>query len=252
MPREMDEEEKEETFHADRLLSELLPETIDVVTAQWQGPGEEMVRSQFGISITRDGFRRLQPGGWLDDNVMDFFFKLLERHFRTSDGGNKMLFFNTWFMHYLQDLRGGFSHAATLGYTRDVDLFECKLVFIPININNTHWTLAVIGVETKTIQYFDSLGSSGERYLEALQRYIIEEYAHKHPGGQLDWSAWRLIRGTTRTPQQANGCDCGVFVLCTVYLMAFGLMPAFSQADIPAFRYRVAYSILQGRVFTDL
>ena len=109
----------------------------------------------------------------------------------------------------------------------------------------------MIGVETKTIQYFDSLGSSGEAYLQVLQRYVIEEYAHKHPGSQLDWGDWSLIPGSTRTPQQANGCDCGVFVLCTVYLMALGLMPAFTQADIPAFRYRVAFSILQGRLSTD-
>jgi len=251
-PSDAEEEEKEETFHAEQLLAPLLPEKVELVTTQWQGSDDDTVRDRFGISISRSVFRRLRPTGWLTDNVIDFFFKLLERRFTMTEPGTKMLFFNTWFIYYLLRHRGGFSHEAVRSYTRDVDLFECKQVYIPINVTNTHWTLAVIGVETKTIQYFDSLGGSGDVYLQALQRYVTEEYAHKHRGSQLDWGGWRLNLGSNRTPQQENGSDCGVFVLCTVYLMAHGLMPAFSQADIPAFRCRVAYSILEGHVFTGV
>ncbi len=40
------------------------------------------------------------------------------------------------------------------------DIFSLKYIFCPININNSHWTLAVIFMEAKKIQYYDSCGKT--------------------------------------------------------------------------------------------
>ena len=48
-------------------------------------------------------------------------------------------------------------------WTRKIDLFSKHKVFFPINISNTHWTLAVSYMDEKKIVYYDSLGGVGDR-----------------------------------------------------------------------------------------
>ena len=39
------------------------------------------------------------------------------------------------------------------------DFFQFRLIFIPININNKHWTLVVCDVECQSFFYCDSLNA---------------------------------------------------------------------------------------------
>ena len=41
--------------------------------------------------------------------------------------------------------------------TRKVNVFNYSLIFIPVHVNNMHWTLITINVDTKNIVYYDSL-----------------------------------------------------------------------------------------------
>ena len=51
------------------------------------------------------------------------------------------------------------------------------------------------------------------------------------------------------TPRQANGSDCGVFSsMCADYLSEDLQLGDFAQRDIPRLRYRIAHSILKGRL----
>ena len=43
------------------------------------------------------------------------------------------------------------------------DIFNLKYVVCPININAVHWTCAIIFVEEKRIQYYDSMGARAGR-----------------------------------------------------------------------------------------
>ena len=56
----------------------------------------------------------------------------------------------------------------------------------------------------KKIVFYDSLGSTGKKYLEALHRYLADEYLDKKKK-ILDMESWDLISDQSNTPQQMNG-----------------------------------------------
>ena len=56
------------------------------------------------------------------------------------------------------------------------NIFNLKRLFIPINENNVHWMLAVINMETKRIEYYDSLGHTHWDYLRDLFRYVQDKH----------------------------------------------------------------------------
>ena len=57
---------------------------------------------------------------------------------------------------------------------------------------------------------------------------------------------WTLVPTEKDTPQQTNGCDCGVFTCMFADYLGAGEALNFSQADMPHFRYRVGARILEG------
>jgi sentrin-specific protease 1 len=68
-----------------------------------------------------------------------------------------------------------------------------------------HWVCAVIYMQQKRIQFYDSMGDSGRLYLGALFQYIKDEHQDKKgvPLGHQD--QWELITCTRDTPRQLNG-----------------------------------------------
>ena len=73
-----------------------------------------------------------------------------------------------------------------------------------------HWCLACIFVKEKKIQYYDSMNGQGQSVLNNLLQYLKDEHLKKKEK-PLDDSEWELVTTTSDTPQQHNGCDCGVF-----------------------------------------
>jgi Ulp1 family protease len=52
-----------------------------------------------------------------------------------------------------------------------VEIGKCVMV----NINNTHWALAVVFPQLKQIHYFDSMGNGCEEYMSSLRQWVIDE-----------------------------------------------------------------------------
>ena len=65
---------------------------------------------------------------------------------------------------------------------------------------------------------------------------------------EWEWSQSTLIEGDRSTPQQTNGCDCGVFMLCTMDLISQGLQVRFDQQQLTDahFRERIGLAILHS------
>lgn len=104
------------------------------------------------------------------------------------------------------------------------------LIFIPINIPDTHWMLAVINVETFTVDFFDSLGSkaSYREWKAHLSNWISTctplHFQQRIPSQGLYLSLFlfgvlMVLIGLTyrfvniKHTHQTSGVDCGVFVL---------------------------------------
>jgi Ulp1 family protease len=56
-------------------------------------------------------------------------------------------------------------------------------IYIPININNQHWTCIVIFMKEKQIQYYDydsnSVGA-GKRHMDIILKYLVNEDRRQH------------------------------------------------------------------------
>ena len=47
-------------------------------------------------------------------------------------------------------------------------------LYIPINVNNTHWNFIRVAIKDRTIQLFDSQGVNAEKYLQATESYMYK------------------------------------------------------------------------------
>ncbi len=118
-----------------------------------------------------------------------------------------------------------------------------------MNIDKVHWACAVVFVNEKRIQFYDSLGGDGSSYLVAILNYLNDEWKRLHVGKELpNLKEWVMLLTTTDTPKQENGFDCGVFTCMYADYLSQNRALDFKQEDITEYRQRIALSILRGYV----
>ena len=162
-------------------------------------------------------------------------------------------------------------------WTKELNIFKMDKIFFPININNTHWTLCVVFMQAKQIHYYDSMGSTGRKYMEAAMHWVKDEGREKQ-NMEVDDSEWKLVgqfdnssllslhlnnkqaRDHLRkqveqsdgqcgyVPKQHNGYDCGVFTCMNADFCCddLPLLNAFSQQHMSTLRQKVGSDILRG------
>ncbi|PWZ18654.1 ATP-dependent DNA helicase PIF1 [Zea mays] len=129
------------------------------------------------------------------------------------------------------------------------------MVFIPINIRETHWYLAVIHARNMEIQVLDSLGSSQDRKdltdSVRLQRQIdmisqrMELKDHRWPDLQV--ASWPLREIDMGYAKQTDSSSCGLFLLNYIeYWTGDELSDSFTQDDMSHFRKKMAAILLSS------
>jgi Ulp1 family protease len=131
-------------------------------TTMGKGSPSEILASHEGDSVQRRSMQTLRPGIWLNDEVINYFLKncLKSRDIKIcakEPGRRRSHFFNSFFVQKLSDeknrnrkLRGIYNYENVKGWSVKVpgkDIFNLKYIFCPINLNNIHWTVAVIFIE---------------------------------------------------------------------------------------------------------
>ena len=160
-------------------------------------------------------------------------------------------FFPSFFITQLLSKRlNNYDYRQVRRWTKSFDVFVFEKLYFPINISNSHWTLAVVYMQTRRIQYYDSLHSTTTTYLTALKRWIQDEHADKKGSPLPRNEDWELIPCSSETtPKQANGYDCGVFTIMSADLIASNLdIMLISQNHMPMLRRRIALDIVQGHL----
>ncbi|GER52187.1 sentrin-specific protease [Striga asiatica] len=201
------------------------------------------------IDITGEKLQCLKPRAWLNDEVINFYLELLkEREKREPEKFLKCHFFNTFFYKKLISGRGGYNFQSVRRWTTQrklgYNLLQCDKIFVPIH-KEVHWCLAIINKKDKKFQYLDSLRGVDSQVLDVLARYFVDEVKEKC-GKDIDVSSWEN-EYVTDLPEQANGFDCGMFMIkyADFYSRDIGL--CFSQEHMPYFRRRTAKEILKLR-----
>ncbi|KAL3762313.1 hypothetical protein ACHAW5_006313 [Stephanodiscus triporus] len=258
--------ERKARDYAMKLMRPFTAEEQTVVEdALKDGPPKEILAKQGADSVQRGSMQTLCRGQWLNDEVINYFLKncLMRRDEKmctTDTSRRRSHFFNSFFIQTMFDekskdpeLRGRYNFDNVKNWSKKVpggDIFNLKYIVCPINIDDTHWTSAVIFMEDKRIQYYDSMGGTDWSKLEGLLKYVKDEYSAKN-GKELDVTEWELVSCTSDTPRQKNGYDCGVFTCMFADFISKDCQLLFNQDHIDQCRQRIALSIMNYCAIDD-
>ncbi|CUG90184.1 ubiquitin-like protease family member (Ulp-1), putative [Bodo saltans] len=223
--------------------------SINTAAVASQGDQEAFVVDDEGYQIRRYQLASLRGVTWVNDQVINYYFHLIQRQFPdvTSLGS-----------HLYAKLAAG-DMAGALRWVRRRDIFSSRVILIAINLNNAHWTLAVVDMEMRKLSYYDSLQGEGS-YDVVLQRiagFMDQAYAAKHDGRLPDESFATWPRSTDpnlrakyydNLPRQSNNNDCGVFVTQFGLCAACGIAPDFTQQDITLLRNVIMLELSQKKM----
>ncbi|KAJ1390833.1 hypothetical protein B484DRAFT_340891, partial [Ochromonadaceae sp. CCMP2298] len=189
---------------------------------------------------------------WLNDETVSFLFCCLAHRDKcqciTYTQRRPSHYFNSFFIDQLLNIkdpiiarRWSYTYYAVRRWSRKFSLFQ--YVYIPININMIHWTLAVVFVQEQRIHYYDSMSQSnlgsGKVYLRAILQWVADTYeSDPHTKGLLDLTPWRLVLDEP-VPQQVGGWDCGVFTIMCADFLSDNLPLTHSQGNIADYRIKI-------------
>lgn len=170
---------------------------------------------------TVDGQRMasLAPRKWLNDEIIHYFFKLLnlrdENMYQSGYVNKRCHFFKSFFVTKMNNegnadpkLEGQYLYDNVKRWSKNVpycDIFKLDKIIIPINQRRLHWMCAVIDMRKKQIVMYDSMHGGGEHYLQSLFKYLKNEHMEKKKTPLTDMDSWKLINFVKGTPYQRNG-----------------------------------------------
>ncbi|OEU20578.1 cysteine proteinase [Fragilariopsis cylindrus CCMP1102] len=221
---------------------------------------DEDIISQDGMdSVQRQSMQTLKPGMWLNDEVIHYFYLMLSKRdeelCKIDPTRQRSHFFKSFFITKILNegsasCDGKYEYRNVKRWSKKVpgkDIFKLDKILFPINMGNMHWIAAVIFMKKKRIEIFDSMGSDGSRYLNALFSYIQDEHMDKKKTPLTDIDEWELVPTQRATPRQRNGHDCGVFTCMFADFLSKDTALVFNQNHINQCRERIALSILNGK-----
>ncbi|GAA5850758.1 hypothetical protein JCM8547_009081 [Rhodosporidiobolus lusitaniae] len=180
-----------------------------------------------GAEVIAHDLRKLRPGDWLNDEVINFVGVLINMRSDKADkeekegkegargeGERRVLkafCFNTNFYRMLTETPGGIEKGfdKVKRWTKKFDTFEKDIIIIPINLGNNHWVCAAVNIALKRIEYYDSLGQARPGVYKNLRKWVEKEHMNRKKA-QIDVSGWENYWDPNR-PKQKNTWDCGVF-----------------------------------------
>mmetsp|Transcript_2270 Transcript_2270/g.6496 ORF Transcript_2270/g.6496 Transcript_2270/m.6496 type:complete len:543 (+) Transcript_2270:176-1804(+) len=210
-------------------------------------------------SVQQQSMWTLQPGQWVNDEVIHYFLLMLtkrdEEMCKNDPNRKRSHFFKSFFITKLLNeghatMDGQYEYRNVKRWSKKVpgkDLFNLDKVFFPINQGQMHWLCACAFIQEKRIEVYDSMGSSGTKYLNCIFQYLQDDYKDKKGKPMPDVDDWELVTCSDDTPQQRNGYDCGVFTCMFIDFLSKDCPLVFSQEHVNQCRERIALSILNGK-----
>ncbi|BEJ13213.1 hypothetical protein CspHIS471_0303870 [Cutaneotrichosporon sp. HIS471] len=203
--------------------------------------------------INAASIRRLRPGQWLNDEVVNCYAQLINLRSSKGDPSDRVHCWNSFFYQKLSDQ--GYVGANLKRWTKrfKLDIFSLHKMLVPINHNNAHWVCAVVDFRRQRIEYYDSMHDSGSRMrvFQNLRDYLKAEHKEKK-GTVLNLSGW-TDAFNPGSPKQDNVNDCGVFACQTLEMASRGrdLIDSkfeFKQSNMPFFRRLMIVEIASGEL----
>ena len=207
------------------------------------------------IQLTPRHYATLNPGTWLNDEVVNGFLSILEAHASTWWGPNVIVLVNSFFYPRLiaaatDEAKAKIIRKYTSSFAESDALIK---VIIPLHLNANHWALVIINFTTSTLTYLDSLNPPNtvtkrvESRVEPLRSWVSTIRVDE---------GWTICVPTNPLPSQTNEDDCGVFAIA---FAALTMGPDWDEAScitsslphpssIPDLRKTLSHHLLEGRL----
>ena len=242
---------KDELIEA-RLKPLTSEETLMADLTRYSESSTEVIAEKFDIVIDKSKIRCMQPGTWLNDEIINFYIQMILQRDKALCNKfperRKSQAFNSFFMDKLIVDSGGYNFNNVKKWTKKFDVFDVEKLYIPINISNAHWVLAVVFPQRKEVHFYDSMHGNGEKYLDALRRWLVDEAKKKSI--DLDLSNWNF-QSVGTAPLQHNGTDCGVFTIMAADFISDDLPvieESYDHTNMSFFRVKIVNDILRGNL----
>jgi len=219
------------------------------------GHPNDVLTSRFSVNLTRAHLVCLRPGGWLNDEVINFYFKLLQERCKRIPGMRRCWLPNSFFWPMLcgwQCQKYSYKDVKRWSKRAKVDIFQMDCMLFPMNVNGMHWAVGVVDFKDRGFRYLDSMfGSPHRNFVRFFRRYVNDEHRSKHGMPLEDIHSWGMLEEPLGVPQQRNGFDCGVFTCGFAEYLVSGRTRLFGQADMPTLRKRLAARIIRADEMWD-
>jgi sentrin-specific protease 1 len=135
-----------------------------------------------------------------------------------------------------------------LRWTKKTSFFGTRLVHIPVNDSGTHWCMATIDNQEKTVTVRDSIhGTEGDfeirHILDNIKTIMRYDILMNPQSSGYNVQDYQFIHDWTM-PKQDDGYNCGVFALQAARYVSAHKPITFTRDDMPYFRQRMQYELL--------
>lgn len=180
---------------------------------------------------------------WLDDNIINKYMYMIAHR---PNGGSKVYAINSLFWAVAYEYSYDIAKSC---FSKDVNIFTCDKVLVPICLNN-HWCLGVVNPQHREIQLYDSNSQASDsvstNLLIALENFLKSEWFGRY--GRVNTSNWKKTC-VSGIPKQENAYDCGVFTCTYAHFIARNQFDfPFSQIHMNYFRMKILFEICSGHM----
>ena len=219
----------------------LSDEMLRVIDEALLASPAQVVANVCGQRVTRDDLVTLTDLNWLNDVIINAYLKLIVNRSKNNPDSPTVYAFDV-FLLKMYDANG---YGAVRSWTTRTNIFAHHILLFPI-IMNDHWSMAMVDLRSREIKHMDSMGGRNDSCLLTLLGYLDQEMRDKHQC-DLVLDEWTLV-AVDNLPQQQNGSDCGAFALKFADYGAQDAIINFTQADMPYFRHRMMFEILEAAI----
>jgi len=165
-------------------------------------------RSHF-IEIRVEDYKRLDTGQWLNDSLVDMWMQWISRHVACREASDLHFFTSHFYTTLASD---GVDGVKSWTAKKNINIFEKKLIFIPIN-KTLHWSLCVVinpGAIVSSVDD-DDLNGSGDQPLSCML-FFDSLSMHKKVTVQRKVNNWlnsewqRMKNDSDEKPFNKNSC----------------------------------------------
>ncbi|XP_028417451.1 uncharacterized protein LOC114541847 isoform X1 [Dendronephthya gigantea] len=170
--------------------------------------------------------------GWLNDKIINNFLIDVQRK---SQGTNRVAVMSSFM--YTKLCKYGV-HSITKWIQKN-PFFKADLCFIPINLDNNHWSLGVVDFTSCTIFLYDPMAMAMLREERSFHKKIRLLIAHLQAiCPEMSPPDVKYFDNSTKfEPRQLDGSSCGVFVCMVADYMVNGLDVNFTQVIISKYNF---------------